>query len=115
MSWCLRRPSPDPGLGAQVELSGGDAGSLFDFLGIGKTLSCQRIAAKKSPPAFLHIEPTCPCGNEDLMDARRLLQPSARLEAVMTAEIISDDEDVACGIVGFDGGSQSPRIAQRGC
>ncbi len=39
------------------------------------------------------------------MDAWMLLQPGAGLEAVMTPEMISDDEDVACGIVGFDGGS----------
>src|SRR6266568_4531809 len=34
----LGRTSPHPGLGPQVELSGRHASSLFDFLGIGKTL-----------------------------------------------------------------------------
>ncbi len=36
-----------------------------------------------------------------------LFQPGAGLKAFVTAEFISDNEDVASGIVGFDGGSQS--------
>ena len=34
----LGRPTPDPGLGAQVELLGGHMGSLLDLLGIGEAL-----------------------------------------------------------------------------
>jgi hypothetical protein len=36
------------------------------------------------------------------MDARMLFQPGARLEAEMTAQVISDDEEVASRIIGFD-------------
>lgn len=51
-----RRPArtpPDPGLDAPIELSGGDAGRLLDFLGIGKTLPGERITAEEAPPALL--------------------------------------------------------------
>ncbi len=34
----LGRTTPDPGLGASIELSGGDTGSLFGLVGIGKAL-----------------------------------------------------------------------------
>ncbi len=102
----LGRASPDPGLGAEVELSRGDACGLLDFLGIGKTLSSQRIAAEESPPALLQIEPAGPSRNEDVMDARVLLQPGAGLKAGMTGEVIGDDEDVSRRIVSFDVGER---------
>jgi hypothetical protein len=70
MAMILGRTSPDPGLGASIELSGGDTGGLFDLLGVGKTLSSQRIPPEKTPPALLQIEPARSCWNEDVMDAR---------------------------------------------
>ena len=36
------------------------------------------------------------------MDAGMIDERGARLEAGMTTEIVGDDEQVACGIVGFD-------------
>src|SRR5438132_1168417 len=77
----LRRASPDPGLGPQVELSGGDARGLLDLLGIGKTLPGERIAAEEPPPTLLQVEPARSGGDEDVMDARMFNQPGARLEA----------------------------------
>jgi len=65
----LRWAAPDPRLGAQIELLGGNARGLFDLLGIGKTLTSQRIAAEEPPPAFLQIEPARSRRNEDVMDA----------------------------------------------
>ena len=103
----LWRASPDPWFGPQVELSSRDAGSLLDFLGIGKALPSQRIAAEEAPPALLQIEPARSGGNEDLMDARMLFQPGACLQAVVTTEIIGDDEDIAGRIISFDIGEQS--------
>ena len=100
----LGRASPDPGLRPQVELSSSNAGGLRDLLGIGKALPGQRITAEEAPPPLLQIEPTCPSRDEDVVDARMRFEPSARLETVMAAEIIADDEDVAGGIVGFDVG-----------
>ena len=35
----LGRPSPDPGVGPQVELRGGNAGGLLNLTGVGKALS----------------------------------------------------------------------------
>ena len=43
----LRRASPDPRLGSEIELSGRDASSLFDLLGVGKTLSGERITLER--------------------------------------------------------------------
>ncbi len=103
----LGRTSPDPGLGPQVELSSRDAGGLCDLLGISKALTSQRIAAEETPPTLLQIEPTGPSGNEDVMDARVPFQPGAGFEAVVTAEVISDDVEVAGRIVGFNVGEQS--------
>jgi hypothetical protein len=103
----LGRASPDPGLSPQVELSGGDAGGLLNLLGIGKALASQGIAAEESPPALLEIEPARSGGNEDLLDAWMPFQPGAGLQAVMTAEIVGDDGDIARGVVGFDVDEQS--------
>ncbi len=105
-----RRPGrtpPDPGLGAQVELSGGNTGRLLDFLGSGKALPSKRITAKEAPPAFLQIEPARSGGNEDLLDARMRFEPGARLQAAVTTEIIGNHVDVAGRVVGFDVGEQS--------
>ena len=66
----LGKPSPDPRLGSQIELSGGDAGGLLDFLGIGEALTGERIAAEEAPPALLQIEPARSGGDEDLVEAR---------------------------------------------
>ena len=98
----LERASPDPGLGASIELSGGDAGGLFDLVGISKTLPSQGIATEEPPPALLQIEPAGPCRNEDVLEAWMLSHPGPSLGAVMAAEIISADEDIARRIVGFD-------------
>src|SRR5260370_26125201 len=95
----LRRASPDPGIGPQVELSGRHARSLFDLFGIGKTLSSQGIAAEEPPPALLQIEPARPGGNEDVMDAGMPFQPGARLQAVMAAEIIANHVDIAPRVI----------------
>ncbi len=99
---CLRWTSPDPGPGPQVELRRRDASGLLNLLRIGKALPGERIATEESPPALLQIEPARSGGNEDLLDAWMPFQPGARLQAVMTAEIVGDDVDIACGVVGFD-------------
>ena len=102
----LGRASPDPGFGSQIELRGRDAGGLLDLLGVGKALPGERIAAEEAPPALLQVQPARSGGNEDLMDARVIDQPGAGLEAVVTREIVSDDEDIPARIVGFDVGEQ---------
>ena len=98
----LGRASPDPRLGSMVELSRGSTSGLLDFVRVGKALPGEGIAAEEAPPALLQVQPACPCRNEDLMDARMLLQPRPGLEAVMAAEVIGDNEDVACGVISFN-------------
>ena len=103
----IGRPTPDPRFGAPVELSRSDMHSLLNLLGIGEALPGQGIATEEAPPAFLQVEPAGPSRNEDVLDARMPFEPGARLQAAMTAEIISDDEDVASWVIGFN-------IAQQG-
>jgi hypothetical protein len=102
MTMILGRASPDPRLSSPVELSRPDTRRLLDFRGGGETLSSQGIAAEQAPPAFLQIQPACSCRDKDVMEARMLGHPGAGLSAIMAAEIICDNEDVAAGIVGFD-------------
>jgi len=49
----LGRTSPDPRVGAPVELRSRDTRGLFDLFGIGKTLPGKGIAAEEAPPALL--------------------------------------------------------------
>jgi len=102
----LGRPTPNPGLGAPVELRGGDVRGLFDLLGVGEALPGERIAAEEAPPTLLQIEPARPSRNKDVMDAWMFFQPGAGLQARVTAEIVADDEDVSFGIVGFNIGQK---------
>jgi hypothetical protein len=75
---------------------------LLDFLGGGETLSSEGIAAEEPPPAFLQIQPASSRGNEDMVQAWMLSEPSSRLSAVMAAEIVGDEEDISRGIIGLD-------------
>src|SRR5438270_6495655 len=94
--------SPEPRVGSPVELSCSDASGLLDLVGVGKTLSSQGITAEEPPPALLQIEPARSFGNEDVVNAGVLSQPSAGLSAVVAAKIISNDVDVPGWIVGFN-------------
>jgi len=51
MAVILGRSTPDPGLGAPIQLLGSHTGGLFDLFGIGKTLAGQCIATKQTPTA----------------------------------------------------------------
>jgi hypothetical protein len=109
----LGGPTPNPGVGSPVELSGRDARGLLNLIRVGKALSSQRIAAEETPPAFLQIEPAGSFGNEDVMEARMRGQPSTGLSTVVATEIIGNDEDVPRRIVGFNVLEQSDRAAFR--
>jgi len=85
MAMGLGRPSPDPGLGSVVELSGRETSGLLDFVGVGKALPSKGIAAEEPPPAFLQVEPASPGGNENMLDARMIDQPGAGFKAEMEA------------------------------
>src|SRR5258708_12229376 len=98
---CLRWTSPDPGPGPQVELRRRDASGLLNLLRIGKALPGERIATEESPPALLQIEPARSGGNEDLLDAWMPFQPGARLQAVMTAELVVPDLAIPSVVTAF--------------
>ena len=103
----LGRTSPDPGLGPRIELSRRHAPRLLDLAGIGKALSSQSIPPEKSPPALLQIQPACAFGNEHLMDARMLGQPSVGFCTQVTGQVIGNHENVARRVVGLDVAEQS--------
>jgi len=102
----LGRTSPDPWVGSLVELSGRHASGLLNLIGIGKALPRKGITTEEAPPALLQIEPAGSFGNEDVVNAGVLGQPSAGFSAVMAAEIISNDEDISGRIVGFNVGQR---------
>jgi hypothetical protein len=98
----LGRPTPDPRIGAPIQLSGGDTCGLFNFISVGKTLSGKRIAAEEAPPAFLKVQPTGSFRNEDVMEPRMRSHPGASLGTVVAGQVVGDDENVARRIVGFN-------------
>jgi hypothetical protein len=102
MASCFGRPSPDPRFGSSIELRRGCLHRLFDLIGIGKTLSSKGIASEEAPSALLQIEPTSPFGNEHMLETRMFGQPSACFQAVVTTEIVRNEEDVPLWIVRFD-------------
>ena len=117
MAVILGRASPDPRIGAPIELSGGDTGGLFNLISVGKALSCQGITSEEAPPALLQVQPTGSFGNEDVMEPRMLSHPGTSLSTVVAGKVVSDHEDVACRIVGFDVGKQRDvvrRVARGG-
>ena len=113
----LRRAPPDPGLGPCIELDRRHTGSLLNVRWPSKTLPSQSIAPEKPPPSLLEIEPACPRWNEDVMKPRMPFEPGARLQAIMTAQIIGNHKNVACRVIGFDVGKQGNivlRVARGG-
>ena len=98
----LGRSTPDPRFGSLVELSGRDASGLFNLVRVGETLTRQAIATEQAPPALLEIEPAGSSGNEDVLQTRMVCEPGTCLQAVVTAEIVGDDENVPRRIVRFD-------------
>ena len=101
----LGRPPPHPRLGSVVELGGGHLHGSFNLIGEGCALARERIAVEQAPPPLLYIQPTGTFGNVHVLDAWVICQPAgAGFQAAMTAQIVSDDENVARRIVGFDVG-----------
>lgn len=98
----MARPTPNPRIGASVELSGGDARGLLNLIRVGKTLPSQRIVAEESPPAFLQVQPTSSFRDEDVVETGMLGQPRAGLGTVVAREIVGDDEEIAGRIIGFN-------------
>lgn len=100
----LGRPFPDPGFGSLVELGSRDTDSLLDLFGIGEALPGEGITSDEPPPTFLPIQPSRPRGNEHVMEAVMIGQPSSGLQTVVTAQIVGDDEGLPARIVCFDVG-----------
>ena len=50
--------SPNPGLGAMVQLAGGEVGGRLDLIVVSEALARTGIPSEESPPSFNEIEPT---------------------------------------------------------
>ena len=98
----FRRSTPDPWFGAMVELHRSHLHCAFNLISIGETLPGERITTEETPPALLEIEPAGAFRNEHVLDAWMVCQPGAGFQAVVTTEIVRDDENVPRGIVRFD-------------
>lgn len=96
------RPSPDPGFGPSIELLRGHTPGQIDFTRVGKALAREGITTEEPPPPLLQIQPTRPFRNEDVLEPWMLCQPGACLQAVVTAQIVGNNENIASGIVGFN-------------
>ena len=94
MSVILSGPTPDPGLGSPVELSGGDVGGLLNLIRVCEALPGERIAAEEAPPALLGIEPPRSRRDKDVRQAWMSLQPGTGLPAVVAREIVTGDDSL---------------------
>src|SRR6266487_757960 len=50
------------------------------------------------PPAFLHVQPAGPLGDEGMADAGMILQPGAGALAVVAGQVIGDHPDRSLGV-----------------
>lgn len=97
-----RRSPPDPRFGTGVELGSGHTPGQVNLARVSKTLTSERIPAEEPPPALLEIEPAGAFGDEDVLQPWMLRHPGARLQAVVTTQVIRDEEDVTARIVLLD-------------
>lgn len=102
MSSGLGRPPPNPRFGSVVELDSRHLHSVLNLISIGKALASEGITAEETPPTLLQVEPAGSFRNEHLVDTWMVCQPGTRFQAVMAAQTVSNDEDVAGGFVRLD-------------
>lgn len=86
----LRWPSPDPGLGMAVEVTGGDPRDVGDVMVISQRLAREGFAPEDAPPPFDQIEPGRSHGNEGVLDAGMGLQPLPDGATGVTGEVIGN-------------------------
>jgi hypothetical protein len=82
-----RRTPPDPGLGAMIQLLGGQHSNLANLLGVSEGLPGEGLAAEEPPPAFWEIEPTRAFGDEDVVNPGMGLQPRDNRRTRMARKI----------------------------
>src|SRR5215472_8260155 len=82
-AWFGLGPSPDPGLGAGVELGGGHRGGVGDLGGAGEGLPGQRLAADDPPPALLRVQLAGALGDEGVAAAGMVFRPGPGARAVV--------------------------------
>jgi hypothetical protein len=101
-----RRPSPDPGAGVTVELSGGDAGGVGDILGVGHRDPGEGCAAEEPPPPFDEVEPGGADRNEGVLDPRVGREPLPDRSTQVASQMVGDQEEIAARLGGVDGVQQ---------
>lgn len=100
------RAAPDPGMGASIELTGGNARGERDLSAVGETLTGIGRPAQEAPPALDQVQPGGADRNEDLMDPRVGREPVADGSAGVAGEIVRNQIQVAVRVVALKGAQQ---------
>jgi hypothetical protein len=110
-------PSPYPGMGVRVELSGGNARGVGEILGVGSRRARAGFTPKDPPPALDEIEPGGADGNKGVLNTRVGSEPVSHRTTQMAGEGIGDAGEVALGrgpVAGLQQGEVVGRVARWG-
>lgn len=103
--------APHPGMGAPIELRGGDARGERNLGAIGKALASVSRPPQEPPPPLDEVEPTGGNRNEDLTHPGMRGQPVADGPAGVAGEIVGNQVQLALRGVAVTG-SQEVQIAR---
>jgi len=90
--------APDPRLRAGIYLLRGDRGSALKLLTVSKCLSSERGTAENTLPGLLEVQPAGPDRNKDVLYAGIVRQPGLDRRALVAAQVIADQVEVAGGV-----------------
>jgi hypothetical protein len=76
VAWGWWWTTPHPRTGVGIQLAGRHPCGQGDFVRGGKRLAGEGVAAKQPPPALLELQPAGPFGDEGVLDAGVVGQPS---------------------------------------
>ena len=97
------RPSPDPGLGTAVELTGGEVSGGLNLRMIRETLAGEGIPPEEAPPAFDEVQPAGAGGNGVLMDTGMGGEPLPDGTTGVAGQVVVDEVEVTDRIRSIDG------------
>ena len=88
------RPSPDPGLGTAVELTGGEVSGGLNLRMIREALAGEGIPPEEAPPAFDEVQPAGAGGNGVLMDTGMGGEPLPDGTTGVAGQVVVDEVEV---------------------
>lgn len=93
-----RWASPDPGLGATVELAGGERGCHRQLRMVGEAPTREGVPSQEPPPALNEIEPAGPRRQRLNVDTRMRDEPRLDGGTLVTGKVVSDEEEFPAGV-----------------